>query len=82
MRRRMREKGYVKHRVEGRTFSYSGVEPPRNVAVQAVRQILERFCEGPLEQILTGLVENEVVDRAELQELARRVAEHKTPKGA
>jgi BlaI family penicillinase repressor len=82
MLRRLQEKGYVKHRVEGRTFIYSGVEAPRNVAVRAVRQILDRFCEGSLEQLLTGLVENEVVDRAELQELARRVAEHKPPKGA
>lgn len=28
MLRRLQEKGYVKHRVEGRTFIYSGVEAP------------------------------------------------------
>jgi BlaI family penicillinase repressor len=73
--RRLQEKGYVNHKVEGKAFVYSGVEKPRNVAVRAVRQILDRFCDGSLEQLLVGLVENEVVDRAELQELARKVAQ-------
>jgi predicted transcriptional regulator len=71
--RRLQEKGYVSHRVEGKAFVYSGVEKPRNVAVRAVRQILDRFCEGSLEQLLVGMVENEAVDRAELQKLARRL---------
>jgi BlaI family penicillinase repressor len=73
--RRLQEKGYVSHRVEGKAFVYSGVEKPRSVAVRAVRQILDRFCEGSLEQLLVGLVENEVVDRAELQRLARKLGQ-------
>jgi predicted transcriptional regulator len=50
------------------------VEKPRNVAVRAVRQILDKFCDGSLEQLLVGLVENEVVDREELRQLARKLA--------
>jgi predicted transcriptional regulator len=73
--RRLQEKGYVTHRVEGKAFVYSGVEKPRNVAVRAVRQILDRFCEGSLEQLLVGMVENEVVDRGELQRLAQRLGQ-------
>ena len=75
---RLQEKGYVRHKLEGRAFVYSGVEQPRNVAVRAVQQILDRFCDGSLEQLLTGLVENEVVDPAELQQLARKLG--KKPK--
>ncbi|SPE43529.1 Transcriptional repressor, CopY family [Candidatus Sulfopaludibacter sp. SbA3] len=75
--KRLQEKGYVTHKIEGKAFVYSGVEKPRNVAVRAVRQILDRFCDGSLEQLLVGLVENEVVDRAELQQLARKVARRK-----
>jgi len=71
---RLQQKGYVEHKQEGRAFVYSGVEQPRNVAVRAVRQIIDKFCDGSLEQLLVGLVENEVVDRAELQQLARKVA--------
>ncbi len=77
--RRLQQKGYVNHKVEGRAFVYSGAEKPGNVAVRAVRQILDRFCDGSLEQLLVGLVENEVVDRAELQQLARKLG--KKPKG-
>jgi BlaI family penicillinase repressor len=78
--RRLQEKGYVNHKVEGRAFVYSGAEKPRNVAVRAVREILDRFCDGSPEQLLVGLVENEVVDRAELQQLARKVAQRPATK--
>ncbi len=82
---RLREKGYVKHRVQGKAFVYSVVEKPRNLAVRAVRQIVDRFCDGSLEQLLIGLVENEVVDREELRELARKLSESprqkQTPRG-
>ncbi len=70
---RLEDKGYVKHKQLGKAFVYSGVEKAQNVAVRAVRQILDRFCDGSLEQLLTGLVENEVVDRAELEELVRKI---------
>src|SRR5437764_13567338 len=56
---RLQRKGYVEHRIAGRAFVYSGVDKPRSVAVRAVRQILDRFCDGSLEQLLVGLVENE-----------------------
>ncbi len=75
--RRLHEKGYVSYKLEGKAFVYSGVEKPRNVAVRAVRQILDKFCNGSLEQLLVGLVENEVVDRAELQKLAQKLAKTK-----
>ena len=80
--RRLQEKGYVHHKIEGKAFVYSGVEKPRNVAVRAVRQILDRFCDGSLEQLLVGLVENEVVDRAELRELAQKLAQSPTTKAS
>ena len=73
--KRLQDKGYVTYRVEGKAFVYSGVDKPRSVAVRAVRQILDRFCDGSLEQLLVGMVENDEVDRAELQELARRLAQ-------
>jgi BlaI family penicillinase repressor len=73
--KRLHEKGYVQYKLEGKAFVYSGVEKPRNVAVRAVRQILDRFCDGSLEQLLVGMVENEVVDREELRELAKRLSQ-------
>jgi predicted transcriptional regulator len=77
MLKRLEEKGYVRHRVDGRTNVYSGVEPPRSVAAKAVRQIIDRFCGGSVEELLVGMVANQVVDERELERLAQRIARSK-----
>jgi len=74
---RLEEKGYVQHHVEGRTNVYAGMEAPQNVAAKAVRQIIERLCGGSVEQLLVGMVNNDVVDEQELQRLAQRIARRK-----
>lgn len=77
MLKRLEEKGYVRHHVDGRTNVYSGVEPPRNVAARAVRQIIDRFCGGSVEELLVGMVANQVVDERELERLAQRISASK-----
>jgi predicted transcriptional regulator len=79
--KRLEEKGYVSHRVEGRTNIYTGVEPPSNVAVRAVRQIIDRFCNGSVERLLSGMVDSDVIDSRELKVLAAKIARAKTRKG-
>jgi predicted transcriptional regulator len=79
--RRLEEKGYLTHRAEGRTYVYAGVEPPQDVAAGAVRQIIDRFCGGSVEQLLLGLVNNDVVDERELKRLAERIARRKKREG-
>jgi BlaI family penicillinase repressor len=71
---RLEEKGYLRHQVEGRTFVYSSVERPRRLAVRAVKQIIDRFCHGSVESLLTGMVDDEVVDPKELQRIIDRLA--------
>src|SRR5215471_15784940 len=78
--KRLEEKGYVTHRVEGRTNVYRGLDAPQNVAAKAVRQIIERFCGGSVEQLLVGMVANDVVDKRELERLAQRIARRKERK--
>ena len=78
---RLEEKGYVAHRVDGRSNIYRGVDAPQSVAAKAVRQIIERFCGGSVEQLLVGMVNNDVVDEKELQRLAQRIARRKTREG-
>jgi len=75
--RRLELKGYATHRVDGRTYIYTCAERPQNVAARAVRQIIDRFCGGSVEQLLVGMVDHEVVDRRELQSLARKIARRK-----
>jgi BlaI family transcriptional regulator, penicillinase repressor len=71
---RLEEKGYVEHEVDGRTFVYRGLERPNQVAGRAVKQILDRFCHGSLESLLTGMVDDELVDPEELKEITERLA--------
>lgn len=71
--RRLEEKGHISHVEEGRAYVYTAVEKPRNAAVRALRQIVDRFCGGSVEELVTGMVEHEVIDPAELKELARKL---------
>jgi predicted transcriptional regulator len=73
--RRLEEKGYLTHETEGRTFIYRASDGRQNVAVRAVKGIIDRFCGGSAEQLLLGMVDNAVLSRQQLERLARRVAE-------
>jgi BlaI family transcriptional regulator, penicillinase repressor len=75
--KRIEEKGYVRHRVDRRTNVYAGIDAPQNVAAKAVRQIIERLCGGSVEQLLVGMVNDDVLDERELQRLAQRIARRK-----
>lgn len=73
--RRLEEKGYLAHSVEDRTFIYRPAESRQRVAGRAVKRIVDWFCEGSVEALLVGMVDSKVLDRAELQRLAARIAE-------
>lgn len=72
--RRLEEKGYVKHTVDGRTYVYSPKVASRSVATDAVRGIVERFCDGSVEDLLVGMVDDELVSADKLKELAAKIA--------
>jgi BlaI family penicillinase repressor len=78
--RNLEEKGYVTHDVDGRTFVYRAVDTPRNVAVQAAQQLIDRFCGGSVEELLVGLVDNQVLTKKQLQQLAEKIASRKEKK--
>jgi|SRR5581483_3156899 len=71
--RRLETKQYVQHETDGRQFIYSSAREPRRVAAEAVRSVLNNFCRGSLEELLTGLVNHRVVDSAELRRIAERI---------
>jgi BlaI family penicillinase repressor len=72
--RRLEEKGYLAHAVENRTFVYRPAESRQHVAGRAAKRIVDWFCEGSVEALLVGMVDSKVLDRAELQRLADRIA--------
>ncbi|MDE2448558.1 MAG: BlaI/MecI/CopY family transcriptional regulator [Gammaproteobacteria bacterium] len=75
--RRLERKGFVRHEVDGRTFIYRPTQARPNVAARGVRHIIDRFCGGSVEQLLVGMVENDVLDHAELERLAHKIAHMK-----
>ena len=70
--RRLERRGYVNHRLEGRTFVYRADVPPQRVAARAVRQIIDRFCSGSVEQFLLGMVDEKVLSAKQIDRLARK----------
>ena len=77
---RLEEKGYVRHELDGRAYVYSCVQPAGSVAARAVQQIVDRFCHGSLESLLAGMVEDEIVDPAELREIVNRLSRERRGK--
>ena len=71
--KRLEEKGYLTHQVEGRTFRYQAAEPPDRVAARAVKRIVDWFCNGSVSDVLVGMVDAEMLDPDELKKLAARI---------
>ncbi|HXT87014.1 MAG TPA: BlaI/MecI/CopY family transcriptional regulator [Verrucomicrobiae bacterium] len=78
--RRLEEKGYVQHSLNGRTFVYRAAEARQNVAARAVKSIIDRFCGGSAEQLVIGMVDNKVIDKEQFERIARKVAQRKEGK--
>jgi predicted transcriptional regulator len=75
--RRLEERGFLSHRLEGKIFVYQATIPPRGVAARAVRHIIERFCSGSVEQFLVGMVDEKVLSIDEIKRLTRKVKHQK-----
>jgi predicted transcriptional regulator len=73
--RRLEEKGYVEHDVEGRTYVYRPRIEPHSVAAQQVRGIIDRFCRGSVENLLVGMVDDNLITPDTLRDLAARIEE-------
>lgn len=72
--RRLETKGYVTHVLDGRTYVFSPRIESSNVAADAVRRIIDRFCEGSVENLLVGMVDDELVSPQKLKQLADRIS--------
>ena len=75
--RRLEEKGYVSHTVDGRTYVYQATHPRGKVAAKAVQRIIDLLCNGSVEEVLVGRVDSAMVDQRQLRSLADKVAKAK-----
>lgn len=72
---RLEEKGYGEHDVEGLTYVYCPRVEPHNVATQQIRGIIDRFCRGSVENLLVGMVDDNLISPDALRELGERIDE-------
>ena len=75
--RRLEDKGYVTHTVEGRTYVYQAAAPRGRVAAKAVQRVVDWFCNGSIEEVLVGMVDASMLDQRQLRLLADKVAKAK-----
>ena len=72
--RRLEDKGFVKHTVQGRAYHFVPTEARGAVAAKAVQRVVDWFCDGSLEEVLTGMVENASLSPRQLQALSEEIA--------
>jgi len=75
---RLEEKGWLKHREEGRTFVYSA-KVPRRVSLGAkVGQMVDRFFAGSPEAMVTALIEYRGLTREEAERIRATIEKAET----
>ena len=75
--RRLEARDYVSHHIDGKVFVYEATTAPQTLAARSVRQIIDRFWSGSVEQFLTGMVDEKILTRAEIARLAKKIAAKK-----
>lgn len=75
--RRLEERAYLTHAVDGKVFVYRATVPPRSLAARSVRQLIDRFWAGSAEQFLAGMVDEKVLTPAQIRKLATRIKSRK-----
>jgi BlaI family penicillinase repressor len=74
--RRLEEKGYLQHDVDGRAYVYRAVEAPGNLAARALRQLIDRLCHGSVDELVSGIVDANVLSDGELKALEDGIRAH------
>jgi BlaI family transcriptional regulator, penicillinase repressor len=75
--RRLEEKGYITHTVDGRTYVYDVAAPRGRVAARAVQRIVDWVCDGSVEEVLVGMVDSNMIDWKQLRTLADKFGRNK-----
>lgn len=78
--RRLEEKGYITHTMDGRTFVYEPREPRGRIAARAVKRIVDWMCNGSVEEILVGMVDSKMIDRKQLRRILEKMDAPKADK--
>jgi predicted transcriptional regulator len=70
----LEQKGYVRHRQEGRAFVYSPCVAEHEASRSEVRHMMQRFFGNSRERLLLSLLGDDEITSAELQRLKEAIA--------
>ena len=85
---RLEERGWLKHREEGRTFIYSANRPQTASLGAKVARLVDRWFAGSTDQLVTALIEYRGLAPGEADRIREKIAKaesqsnRKAPKGA
>ncbi len=71
----LEQKGYVRHRQEGRAFVYSPCVEEHEASRSEIRHMMHRFFGNSRERLLISLLGDEEIDPAELERLKAAIAQ-------
>ena len=74
---RMEEKGWLKHREDGRTYLYSAAQPREASIGQKVVEVVEHVCGGSPEELVTALLDYRGLSPQELKRIRTLLDEAK-----
>jgi BlaI family penicillinase repressor len=77
---RLEDKGYVRHTLDGRTYIYNALESRGRIAAKAIKCIADRYCDGSLAEVWTGVIDAGMLDPLLLRTLANRLSKAKATK--
>jgi predicted transcriptional regulator len=70
----LEQKGYVRHRQEGRAFLYSPCVEEHEASRSEIRHMMQRFFGNSRERLLLSLLGDEEIDADELRRLKEAIA--------
>ena len=71
----LEDKGYLKHKKDGRAFIYVPRVPREQAQRSALRLLLSRFYGNSAEQLVLNILKDEKLNATELRRLRRMIAE-------
>jgi predicted transcriptional regulator len=73
----LENKGYLRHKKDGRAFVYHPVVGRKQARESAITHLLRRFFENSPELLMLNLLEGNKIDARELARLRKRIEEDK-----
>jgi len=75
---RTEEKGWLKHRIEGRTYIYIATHRRESTVGQKVVEVLDQVCGGSPEALMTALLDYRGLSSNELTRIRQMLSDAKT----